>query len=711
VASVLFFFFFFRNDSFHFKMKVYASGYGSLKIDFAAGKVDIFKLHHLFNSMVLVGRTAGSSAPAITSTNLASFESSKLSVKTNIIDIIGKNASQIDAKVIQTVLQINPKVLLPNESVELAFKCGRDSFLFTSHRIMLIDVKGFSGQRVSYFTILWTSIRAFSVETAGSFFDRDAELLLFTNLPDEVCSIPGFPRRSLTRINIDFRRGQADLFAVQRFISDKILGTDTVDPSLIISASKDDHQKSHESNFFSWLGDDMRIIEPQSIDKQFHIDPPILQNCEKVEMAFKGRRDLTIFTSKRFISVDMKGFIGKLVEYTSIPWTSITAFQVQSAGSFMDKDSEMMLWTDFDDVFNPPKDNSDDPPPPPIPRYSYIKIDFQKDRVDLFVIHRYLSERCLRAEGGRKDVDGYYVPNLRPYNMPVSQDIFTSKPGTLDSLLSWLGNDAHAVNASEVNAQFHSMQLFQTDEKAVLAYKCGRDTLILTNKRVFIVDLQGFSGKRVAYKSVPYSSIRSFSVESAGSWDLDAEFTLWIKSYWEEKVKQDLRKGKVDIFAIQAYVAEQVIGSQEGKAVLPPGTAVAHVGPMTTFLDFLGDNAVSTNPAEVESTLKRSPKVLLNDEIVEQAYKLGRDLCIFTTKRILFVDRQGMTGKKVDFTSIPLRYCHAFTVKTAGNFLSEPEVKIYAECGNTVSQDLSKSSSDVWAVQQLLANKIIRKIP
>jgi hypothetical protein len=225
----------------------------------------------------------------------------------------------------------------------------------------------------------------------------------------------------------------------------------------------------------------------------------------------------------------MKGFIGKLVEYTSIPWTSITAFQVQSAGSFMDKDSEMMLWTDFDDVFNPPKDNSDDPPPPPIPRYSYIKIDFQKDRVDLFVIHRYLSERCLRAEGGRKDVDGYYVPNLRPYDMPVSQDIFTSKPGTLDSLLSWLGNDAHAVNASEVNAQFHSMQLFEIDEKAVLAYKCGRDTLILTNKRVFIVDLQGFSGKRVAYKSVPYSSIRSFSVESAGSWDLDAEFTLWIK--------------------------------------------------------------------------------------------------------------------------------------------------------------------------------------
>jgi hypothetical protein len=214
----------------------------------------------------------------------------KLGEKTNIFDIIGENASQIDAKMIQTVLQSNPKVLLPDESVELAFKCGRDSFLFTSHRILLIDVKGFSGQRVSYLTLLWPSVRAFSVETTGSFFDRDSELLLFTNLPDEVCSAPGFPRRSLTRINIDFRRGQADLFAVQKFISDKILGVDTFDPSLIIIASMVDSQKSQKSNFFSWLGDDMRIIEPHLIDKQFRIDPPILQHCEKVEMAFKGRR-------------------------------------------------------------------------------------------------------------------------------------------------------------------------------------------------------------------------------------------------------------------------------------------------------------------------------------------------------------------------------------------------------------------------------------
>jgi hypothetical protein len=71
--------------------------------------------------------------------------------------------------------------------------------------------------------------------------------------------------------------------------------------------------------------------------------------------------------------------------------------------------------------------------------------------------------------------------------------------------------------------------MLQADEKAVLAYKNGRDLFILTNKRIFIIDVKGLSGSRIAYKSVPYSSIRAFSVESAGSWDRDTEFQCWIK--------------------------------------------------------------------------------------------------------------------------------------------------------------------------------------
>ena len=100
---------------------------------------------------------------------------------------------------------------------------------------------------------------------------------------------------------------------------------------------------------------------------------------------------MMIFTTKRLVFVDMQGFMGmgKKVEYFSIPWKTVTAFSVRTAGSWVDKDSEMCLWLDFDDVFNPRRANEDDPPPPPIPRKSYLEIDFQKVRQFCIAVSSY----------------------------------------------------------------------------------------------------------------------------------------------------------------------------------------------------------------------------------------------------------------------------------------------------------------------------------
>lgn len=486
------------------ELTMYVAGVGKIKIDFVAGKVDIFKIKRFLNEMVLVGDRAGKDAgEVIATTSVPESEG-----KTNIFDLLGNNASQIDSKTVEATLKSDPMILLPDETVELAFKCGRDSFLLTSKRILKIDVQGISGKRVEYFTILWPTIKGFSIETAGNILDRDAELTLFTNLPDNPSITEGLPRKSRTRIGIDFRKGEADIFAVQKYFSNKLLGTDTVDPSGS-AVSMEGQEDTGSGNPFSWIGDDSRMIDAEVVDAQYHVNPPILQNCEKVEMAFKGRRDMMLFTSKRLIFVDIQGFmgLGKKVEYTSLPWDTVKAFGVKSAGSFLDKDSELMIWPDFDDAFYPPKVNQDDAPPPPIPRKTYIEIDFQKDKVDLMAIHRFLSERCLRVEGGQIDDDGYYVPNKRPFDMPVSPDIMApTNPGALDSVLGWLGDDAHAIDPAELDVQLHGdARILQVDEKVVLAYKAGRDTLALTNKRIFVIDVQGFTGKRIAYVSYPYT--------------------------------------------------------------------------------------------------------------------------------------------------------------------------------------------------------------
>lgn len=66
---------------------------------------------------------------------------------------------------------------------------------------------------------------------------------------------------------------------------------------------------------------------------------------------------------------------------------------------------------------------------------------------------------------------------------------------------------------------------------------------------------------------------------------------------------------------------------------------------------------------------------MLEGENVEAAFKLVRDLIVFTEKRLILVDKQGITGKKTEFQSIPYKSISRFSVETAGRFDldSEPE--------------------------------------
>jgi len=481
------------------ELKIYARSVGKIALDFV-NEVNVWEIKRFLSSKVLQGKGAGAEAGGA----MAHDAGVNMSGGTGIFDLIGSNFSQIDPKTVESRLKSEPNILLSGETVELAFQCGRDSFILTSKRIIKIDVQGVTGKKVEILTILWATVKGFSVETAGNIFDRDSELTVYLNIPTEHSRAEGFPRNHHTRMKIDFRDGKADIFAVQRYFADKVLGMDTMSSSKYGTTMAGYHD-SGSNSALAWLGDDNRMIDATVADRQFHLNPSILQNCETVEMAFKGRRDMMLFTGKRIIFVDVQGFfgLGKKVEYISLPWTTVTAFSVRTAGSWVDKDSEMTLWLDFDDVFNPMRDNEDDPPPPPIPRRSHLEIDFQKDKVDVLVVHRYLSERCMRVNGH----------DLRPFDSPVSEELLhPSPPATLEGLMNWIGNDAAAIDSDAVDNQFHDAGILQVDEHVAFAFKTGRDSLYFTNKRVFIIDVQGFTGKRKEYISIPFDSIRAWCV-------------------------------------------------------------------------------------------------------------------------------------------------------------------------------------------------------
>ena len=77
---------------------------------------------------------------------------------------------------------------------------------------------------------------------------------------------------------------------------------------------------------------------------------------------------------------------------------------------------------------------------------------------------------------------------------------------------------------------------FLIDGEAVVgSYKSVRDGVVFTNKRIIAINVQGITGKKQDYTSIPYSKISTFSLETAGLFDLDAELEVYISGVGQVK--------------------------------------------------------------------------------------------------------------------------------------------------------------------------------
>ena len=65
------------------------------------------------------------------------------------------------------------------------------------------------------------------------------------------------------------------------------------------------------------------------------------------------------------------------------------------------------------------------------------------------------------------------------------------------------------------------------------------------------------AGSKVEYHSIPYKSITHFSVETAGTFDLDAELKIWISSTTTPIQKQFNKK--LSIYEVQSVLASYVL--------------------------------------------------------------------------------------------------------------------------------------------------------
>jgi len=122
-------------------------------------------------------------------------------------------------------------------------------------------------------------------------------------------------------------------------------------------------------------------------------------------------------------------------------------------------------------------------------------------------------------------------------------------------LFSGESKNAGSMETKKYHSEYG--QLLVDGEIIEAGFTVTRDTFLFTNKRLIIVEIQGISGKQIEYLSIPYNKITKFSVQTGGSFDLDAELKIWIGSDTiplEKKFNKDL-----SIYEVQKVLASHVL--------------------------------------------------------------------------------------------------------------------------------------------------------
>ena len=129
----------------------------------------------------------------------------------------------------------------------------------------------------------------------------------------------------------------------------------------------------------------------------------------------------------------------------------------------------------------------------------------------------------------------------------------------------------------------------------------------------------------------------------------------------------------------------------------------------SSFVSFVTNNSQNIDAVELDHKLHSEPPLLLTDEHVELAFKQARDMFVYTTHRVLVIDVQGMTGKKVEYKSIPWSWCHGFEIETAGHLDRDAEAYIFADVAalRRVKNSILVNTFDIYKMNEYFAKKLL----
>lgn len=123
-------------------------------------------------------------------------------------------------------------------------------------------------------------------------------------------------------------------------------------------------------------------------------------------------------------------------------------------------------------------------------------------------------------------------------------------------LLSNLLGNAGVASPEELNKEYE--KILAEGESIEVGFKIFRDVFMFSNLRLILVDKQGLTGKKIEYFSVAYKQISRFSIETSGTFDLDAELKIWISSETNPSIRKKFNKS-VNVYDLQRVLASHVM--------------------------------------------------------------------------------------------------------------------------------------------------------
>lgn len=121
------------------------------------------------------------------------------------------------------------------------------------------------------------------------------------------------------------------------------------------------------------------------------------------------------------------------------------------------------------------------------------------------------------------------------------------------------GSSSGGGSAEQKRLHAEYKQLLIDSEIIEVGFTVNRDTFLFTNRRLILVSVQGLSGRKIGYLSLPYGRITKFSIETGASFDLDAELLIWVLGETIPIEKKFNRE--VNVYELQKVLASHVLSA------------------------------------------------------------------------------------------------------------------------------------------------------